>query len=162
MNSKGSAIEYEFPHTYRTDTRTRHIVNFLIAALAGLIPFLDVLHWTQVLPQRGSLSADFLAELVTVAALVLPLGSMYNKRVVLHEDSIEVIGWFYSRKLSFAEIRGRQTTASSRGRRGYAHILFSTDKSKRKLVLPIYLHTDELFRNWLKTIPLIPRRQNNG
>jgi hypothetical protein len=91
-----------------------------------------------------------------VVGLVLLLGSGYNKRAILHEDSIEVAGWFYRRKLNFTDIRGHQTTANSR-LPGYAYMLVPSDHSKRTLVLPRYLHTDQFFRDWIKTIPKVPR-----
>ncbi len=93
------------------------------------------------------------------AGLALLLGSAYNKRVILHADAVEVKGWFRSRKLAFADIRGSQTSASSRGTYGYVYVFVPADSSKRRLTIPgSALHTDQFFRDWIKTIPKIPPR----
>ena len=143
--------EQGLPCVYRMEERTRHAVNLLLVALAGLFLFLNVLP----LAQGGSLGGLVLVDLA-MAALLVWVGSSTNKRVILHRDAIEVAGWFYSRKLSFAEIRGRQTTANAR-LPGYAYIFVPSDNSKRKIVLPRYLCTDQIFRDWIKTIPKVPR-----
>ncbi|SRR5579871_2388119 len=155
MASKASPAHQAFPRVYRVDERTRHTVNFLLVAIAALFLSLTVLYWAEILPHRGSLGGLLWIDLMVVG-LVLLLGSGYNKRAILNEDSIEVAGWFYRRKLNFTDIRGRQTTANSR-LPGYAHTLLPSDQSKRTLVLPIYLHTDQFFRDWIRTIPKIPR-----
>ena len=155
MGSKPSAAGQGFPRVYRVDERTRQAVNFLLAAIAGLFLSLSVLYLAGVLRHRGSLGGLLWMDLMIVGLVVL-LGSGYNKRAILHQDSVEVAGWFYSRKLDFAEIRGRQTTANSRFP-GYAYILLPSDTSKRKLVLPRYLHTDQVFQDWIKTVPKVPQ-----
>jgi hypothetical protein len=145
-------------HVYRVKEPTRHAVNFFIVAVGGLFLSLTVLYLTRVLPYRGSLGGLLGADLI-FAGIALFLGSGYNKRVILHADAIEVEGWFRSRKLSFADIRGRQTNASSMGAYGYAHIFVPRDDRKRKLAVPgSILRTDQFFRDWIKTIPKIPRR----
>lgn len=144
------------PRVYRTDGRTRHTVNFFLFAISALFLCLTILYSTHVLPFRGSLRG-LLATDLSIGGIVLFLGSGYNKRAILYEDSIEVAGWFYSRKLNFAEIRGRQTSGNKGIYSGYAHILVPTDAGKRKLALPPYLHEDPFFRDWLKAIPMVPR-----
>lgn len=156
MQSVTPVNETSFPRVYRTDARTRQILNFFCVALAGLFACLTVLYLSGVLSFRGSLSGLFWMDLA-IAALVLFLESGYNRRAILDRDSIEVVGWFYSRKLKFTEIRGRQTTANPRLPYGYAYILVPSDPSNRKLVLPHYLRTDPFFRDWIKAIPKIPR-----
>ena len=139
---------------YRTDERTRHSVNFFLFALSGLFLSLSILYATGILHFRGRISGMYWADLAIVV-IVLFLGSGYNKRAILREDSIEVSGWFYSRKLNFTEIRARQTTGNKGIYSGFSHILVPTDPGKRKLGLPPYLHEDQFFRDWLKAIPLL-------
>jgi hypothetical protein len=105
--------------------------------------------WTHVL--SGHLGNLVFVD-VAFAGLFALLGSTYNKRVILHQDAVEVA----SRKLNFAEIRGRKTTGGPRHAFAYAHI-FIPSNNKRKLALPPYLHTDQLFQDWIKTIPKVPR-----
>lgn len=156
MVSDLSAVNRGSPRVYRVDPRTRHTINFFIVALSGLFFSLTILYATGVLHFRGKISGMLLADLM-IAVIVLFLGSGYNKRAILYEDSIEVAGWFYSRKLNFPEIRGRQTIANRGIYSGFAYMLVPADAGKRKLVLPPYLHTDEFFREWIKTIPIVPR-----
>jgi len=93
------------------------------------------------------------------AGIGLFLGSGYNKRVILHADAVEVTGWFRSRKLYFADIRGRLTTGGSKSPYGFAYIFVPKDDGQRKVAIPgSMLHKDQFFRDWLKTIPTIPRR----
>ncbi|HKF53571.1 MAG TPA: hypothetical protein VKB26_14745 [Candidatus Acidoferrales bacterium] len=156
MTSSTSAVGYALPHVCRTDARTRHAVNFLLIALSGLFLLLTVLYLAGILPHRGPISGLFWIDLI-IAAIVLGLGSGYNKRAILREDSIEVKGWFRSRKLTFSEIRGRQILTSSRGLLGRAYLLVPSDQNKRKLGLPIYLHMDHFFRDWYNALPEVPR-----
>ena len=127
-------VEQESRHVYRVKEPTRHAVNFFIVAVGGLFLSLSVLYLTRVLPYRGSLGGLLGVDLV-FGGIALFLGSSYNKSVILHADAIEVKGWFRSRKLSFADIRGRQTNASSRSVRGYGYIFVPRD-GRRKLVVP--------------------------
>jgi hypothetical protein len=152
MYQEQAAAE-RFPRTYRVDERTRQTVNFLIVAIGGLFLSLTLLQSISVVPHRGSLGGLYLGDFF-MAGLVLLIGSLYNKRVVLHQDSIEVAGWFRSRKLYFAQIRGCHMITSSRGS---AYIFFPADRNARKLILPTSLHIDDVFRDWLKTIPQIKR-----
>jgi len=153
-----AATDTDFPRTYRVDERTRQAVNFLIVAVASLFLSLTILYVARVLPYRGSLSGLLGADLMW-AGIGLFLGSGYNKRVILHADAVEVRGWFRSRKLYFVDIRGRQTTASSRSAYGFAYIFVPKDDKQRKLAIPgSRLHKDQFFRDWIKTIPPIPRR----
>ena len=155
MKSQQPADEQGFPRTYCVDARTRHAINFLLFALAGLFLSFPVLILTRASSQSVSLRSIFLL-LLCGALLLAWLGSVYNKRVILHRDAIEVTGWFYNRKLNFAEIHGRRGAGGMAGI-AYAYIFVPLDKSKRQLVLPPFLHTDQVFRDWIKTIPRIPR-----
>jgi hypothetical protein len=151
-----------FQRVYRVKERTRHGINFLLVALAGGFLFFNIAMFT-----RGRFRPTSLRELLSLLflelampSLIVWLGSSYNKRVILHQESIEVVGWFYSRKLYFAEIRGRQTTRNS-GPYGYpAHVFLPSDSQTRKLILPAFLCTDEYFRAWIKTIPKLPRKRH--
>jgi len=152
---KQSATEDGFPRIYRVDVRGRRVINMVLFVFAGFLLFFTVLR-VLGFPRKGPVRDLIVVDFV-VAALVAWLGSSYNKRVILHRNAIEVAGWFYSRKLPFAEIRGRQTTGNSRLAFGYAYIFVPSDNRKRKLALPPSLHTDQFFRDWIKTIPKVPR-----
>lgn len=155
MHSTSTASK-SFPHVCRTEKNVRGPVNFLLVALSGFFGSLTVLYLTGILHYRGHRSGLFWIDLI-IAGIALFLGSGYNKRAILREDSIEVAGWFHSRKLLFSEIRGRQTVVSSRGLPGYAHILIPSDHMKRRLGLPIYLHMDHFFQAWFNALPEVPR-----
>ena len=155
MNATASVASQKFPHVCRTDKSVRGPVNFLLFAMSALFLSLTALYLTGVLHYRGHLSGLFLLDLIIVG-VVLFLGSGYNRRAILREDSIEVASWFGSRKLHLSEIRGRQTLVSSGGLLNHKYILVPHDHSKRKLGLPIYLHMDQFFQNWFNALPEIP------
>jgi hypothetical protein len=155
MKSQQPAHEQGLPQTYRVDARVRHPINFLLFALAGLFLSIPVLHLTLSSSQVIPLPSLLLLWLFGALPLAW-LGSVYNKRVILHRNAIEVVGWFYSRKLEFAEIRGRRNSGGLGGS-GHVYVFVPVDRSKRQLVLPPFLQTNRAFRNWIQTIPRIPR-----
>jgi hypothetical protein len=154
MHVEPPAAEEGFPRTYRMDARARRVVNGFLVVIAGFFLFFTMLQVAHGGPLHDLIVLD-----LVVTAWVPWIGSACNKRVILHQDAIEVVSWFYSRKLSFAEIRGRKTrtTGSSRRAFPYGYVLVPSDKSKRRLVLPAHLHTDQFLRDWIETIPKIPR-----
>ena len=156
MRADEPSAEQGFPRTYRVDSCTRRVVNGFLLVLAGVFLFLALRDVAGLGPRSGH-PGNAISLALGFAALLAWMGSSYNKRVILHQDSIEVKGWFYSRKLSFVDIRGRQTTGSSRLAFGYAYIFAPSDPRKRNLALPPFLHTDQFFRDWIKTIPKIRR-----
>lgn len=148
------AIEPGFPRVYRRDERTRHAANFFCVALGGLFSCLTILLLAGILPRgRGSLSGLFWMDL-PIAAIVLFIASGNNRRVIFHQDYLEVVGWFHRRKLHFKDIRGRHTIVTPYG---HANILVPADPTKRKLGLSSHLHTDQFFRDWIKNIPEVVR-----
>jgi hypothetical protein len=149
METETSVQRDDFPRVYRVDAGTRRAINMLLVLLAGLFLLVTVLD-ARVL-HRGSLLGNVIFVAVGSAAIVTGLGSGYNKRVILHRDAIEVAGWFYSRRLSFSEIRGCWATGYSRS------YVFVPNNEKRGLALPPFLHTDKLFRDWIETIPKVAR-----
>ena|SRR5215472_2636037 len=140
----------EFPRVYRVDADTRRGINMLVLVLAGLFLFVIVLDIAQIIHGRGSLG-NLIFVGVAAAIVVTGLGSAYNKRVTFYRDAIEVAGWFYSRRLGFAEIRGCWPTGLSR-----SYVLVPNNE-KRGLALPPFLHMDQFFRDWIETIPKVPR-----
>lgn len=156
MHADQIAAAKGFPRAYRVNGGTRHSINFLLCALTGLFLFFTVMGLIQDRFRLSSV-APLLTMDVVMGALILVAGSANNKRVILHPDALEVAGWFRTRKLYFTEIRGRQTTANARSVYGYAHIFVPTDDRKRKLFVTARLQTDQFFRDWIKTVPKIPR-----
>ncbi len=152
--SGSGAAEGEGPRIYRIDQRTRHAVNFCLIAMGGLFLTLSSLYLIGVLPYRGTIGGLLMDDLA-IAGIGLFLGSGYNKRVILHRDSVEVVGWFRRRTMRFTEIRGRLIPAQWRLPYGYPYLLMGVGPESRKLALPRLLHTDEFFRAWLRSIPEI-------
>lgn len=142
----------EFPRAYGTDPRTRHSANVFVVAVSALFASLTVFGLLPNHPHDVSIRGLFLSDFVVGSFLVF-IGSGFNKTAILYEDAIEVVSWFRSRRLKFAEIRGRRTTHKQRG---YVYVLMPLD-GKRALVLPAYLHTDQVFRDWITTIPKVSR-----
>lgn len=155
MRADDVATEARPPRVYRTEERTRYALNFYCIALGGLFLCLTLLSLAGLLPRNGPL-LDLLCMDLPIAGIVLFVGSVGNRRAILHQDCVEVVGWFRSRKLNFEEIRGRHGTART-PHGGYAYVLVPVDPRKRKLILPVHLHADQFFRDWIKSVPKVAR-----
>jgi hypothetical protein len=82
-----------------------------------------------------------------------------NRRVVLYEDAIAVFGWASMRKLALPEIRGRRMgKLPGQAGGGSYYIIVPLDQNARDLGLPPFLHVDEFFFSWMKTIPKVDTR----
>jgi hypothetical protein len=89
----------------------------------------------------------------------LLLSSVAHRRVILHEDGIELSGWFSGRKLKRSEILGRRKGGmDSRNVHGSFYVIVPADKAARELRLPRFLHVDKDFFSWLAGIPNIPSK----
>ena len=145
METELPVQEDYLPRIYRVDASTRRGINLLVFVLAALFLFDSAVLLRGFLHHSVSLG-NLIFVVVCSPVVVGFLGTIINKRVILHRDTIEVAGWFYSRKLTFAEIRGYCPTRSS----SYVLLL---NTGKRGLALPPFLHTDQFFRDWIKSIP---------
>jgi hypothetical protein len=87
----------------------------------------------------------------------LLLARPVHRRVVLHDDAIEVLGWFSAHKLNRCEILGRRMGGTDpRNAHGGPHyVIVPMDKTERVLRLPPDLKMDEDFRAWMESIPKI-------
>jgi hypothetical protein len=96
-----------------------------------------------------------LIDIVVVAGAVW-MSSRAGRRVILEENSIEVAGWFGTRKLGRGEIRGRRMgKLPKRVGSSSFYIIVPADASQPELKLPPLLHVDKYFFDWLETIPQI-------
>jgi hypothetical protein len=87
----------------------------------------------------------------------LLLSSRVHRRVILHEDAIEVLGWFSTRKLKRSEILGYRLKGKSARQAvgGRFYIIIPSDMAARKLRLPSFLNVDKDFFSWMDGIPKI-------
>jgi len=144
----------QYPRVYIVDARVRRA--FLAIALAPLaltisVGFLSLAGLTyKPVALYALVVACFFAGLWAVL-----LASPSRRRVVLHEDAIEVLGWFSARKLNRSEILGRRRGGTDpRNAHGGAHIVIvPTDKAIRVLRLPSSLKVDKDFQSWMDGIP---------
>lgn len=152
----------QYPRVYIVDARVRRAGNAIALsplALTISVGFLSLagLTYKPVTPS-ALLVACFLAGL-----WALLLASPAHRRVVLHEDAIEVSGWFSARKLNRSEILGRRMEGTDpRNARGGAHIVIvPVDGAVRVLRLPSYLHVDKDFQSWMDGIPKVTKDESS-
>lgn len=148
-------MQQGYPHTYQTDKSTRRFMHgvgiFLVIFFLGLTP-IHLLHLVRnPIPPLSLALVD-----VTVLAGAVWMSSQADRRVIVHENSIEVAGWFGTRKLSRGEVRGRRVGKLSRRYGGGSYyIIVPADANTPELKLPPFLHVDRYFFEWLAPIPEI-------
>ena len=145
----------QYPRVYSTDARARRDKEAI-----GLAP-LGVIIAVSLLQAAGLVYKPFPPLALFAAAVLAGLCALLNsrwtrRRVILHEDGIELLGVFSNRKLNRSEILGRRMGGTDpRNAHGGAHyIIVPIDKAVRVLRLPP-LKMDEDFRAWMKSVPKI-------
>ena len=146
-------VQKLYPRTYQMDVTTRRF-SWGMAIFLFALAVAPLVHLTGItnLPRSPLALA-----VVDVAFLAIPVWMCFvaARRVILYEDAIEVAGWLSTRKLTRGEILGRRMSRNYGG--GSYYIVVPLDRSTSEMKLPPFLHTDELFRAWMKTIPQLKK-----
>jgi len=158
---KDEQERHNFPRTYQIAKSTRQFFNGLAIFLLVLFGVMSVLHlagfMAHPLRHRDLALMDSL-----VAFFAMWSGWWANRRVILHENAIEVIGWWSEHSFERAEIRairmGRLPVITGGG--SY-YVIVPFDKDKGELKLPPFLHMDSLFFTWIRTIPRMNEPPNS-
>lgn len=151
-----------YPRTYRMDRSARRFFHgfalFIVVFFLGLTP-LHLLHLIRnPIPPLSLTLID-----IPVVAGAVWMSSRADRRVILEENSIEVAGWFGTRKLSRGEIRGRRMgKLPKRVGSSSFYIIVPADSGKAELKLPPLLHVDKCFFDWLETIPQVGSSQRHA
>jgi hypothetical protein len=145
-----------YPLVYSVGARFRRASNAIALsplALAISVGFLSLagLTYKSVAPS-ALLMMSFFSGLWAVV-----LASPAHRRVVLHEDAIEVIGWFSARKLNRSEILGRRMEGTQSAYGPPHYVIVPMDEAVRVLGLPSRLRVDNDFRWWMDGIPKVPK-----
>jgi hypothetical protein len=146
----------QYPRVYLVEAQVRRAGNAV--ALSPLAVVISV----------GFLSlAGLTNKPVTPVALLVMcfLGGLWafllarpaHRRVVLHEDAIEVVGWFSARKLNRGEILGRRMEGGQSVYGPAHYVIVPVDTAARVLRFPSRLHVDEEFRSWMDGIPKVAK-----
>ena len=148
-------LQQSFPRTYKMEKANRRFVQGLGISLVMFFLAVTPLHLLGFM--KHPLRPLDLA-LMDILVLIFAIwGSLrVERRVILHENYIEVAGWISSSKLGREEIRSRRMgrLAWQAGGGSY-YIIVPSDKQKRELKLPFFLHVDKHFRDWMKAIPTV-------
>jgi hypothetical protein len=144
----------QYPRLYLTDARTRRDKEAIGLAPLGVIIAVSLLQAAGLVYKPFPPLALFAA--AVLAGLYALLSSRWTRRrVILHEDGIELLGVFSNRKLNRSEILGRRMEGTDpRNAHGTHYVIVPIDKAVRVLRLPP-LKMDEDFRAWMKSIPKI-------
>jgi len=144
-----------YHRTYTIDAATRQRIR----GVALLLPMVALVGTAGQLlgPIHRSLSAAGM--IVVGGASVLFVFSLWlgtNRRVIIDADAIHVTGWTTQmRTLTRDQIRGRRMGRGGRYRQTAYYIIVPIDQTKGELRLPLYLHTDRQFHDWMAGIPKI-------
>ncbi len=144
-----------YPRTYQMDRSARRFLHgfalFLVVFFLGLTP----IHLLRLIRNPIPPLSLALIDILVVAGAVW-MSSRASQRVILNENSIEVAGWFGSRKLSRGAIRGRRMGKLPKRVGGsFFYIILPADAGQAELKLPPLLHVDKYFLDWLEAIPQI-------
>jgi hypothetical protein len=153
MKVEESKSEWGYPRTYRIDQSTCRFFEGLAFFLVVLFSIATCLQLMRVFARP--LSHRDLAWIDLSVALFALWCVWWAKRlVVLDEQSIEMTGWFWKRKLRRDEISGIRMghLPYTYGGSSY-YIVVAADRSKKNLNLPPFLHTDQQFQSWIQTLP---------
>jgi hypothetical protein len=145
----------QYPRVYSTDASVRRDKEAIGLAPLGVIIAVSLLQAAGLVYKPFPPLALFAA--AVLAGLYALLSSRWiRRRVVLHEDGIELLGVFSSRKLNRSEILGRRMEGTDpRNAHGTHYVIVPIDKGVRVLSLPSSLKMDGDFRAWMKSIPKI-------
>jgi hypothetical protein len=153
----GKSGSEEYPRIYHVNSATRRVLNGFGIVLVSLAVITAVLHVLGVMKAPlvvGDVLADF-----SLIAFAVWISSTVNRRVVMCENSIEVVGWFTHRKLLREQIQGyRMGRLAWQAGGGSHYIVVPVDNPSGELKLPAFLDYDKPFHEWMKTIPHIKTR----
>lgn len=141
-----------YPRTYQMDRKTSRVVTRITIFIFGFFLLVTIADVTGLVAHPPPLGLSLLGN----GAFFLLLGAVFYQsdlKVILYEDAIEAKGWFSARKLRREEILGWRMVTRGYPARISRYVITPTDRSGRKLVLPPFLHVDEAFHSWMKSIP---------
>jgi hypothetical protein len=150
----------QYPRVYFVEARMRRAGNAIaLSPLAIMISvgFLSLAGLTY----KPDTPYTFLVTCFLTGLWALLLASPAHRRVVLHEDAIEVLGWFSTRKLNRSEILGRRMEGT-RSVQGVAHYeIVPVDRAVKVLRLPSSLNVDKDFQSWMDGIPKVTKDESS-
>jgi hypothetical protein len=145
-----------YPLVYSVDARFRRASNAIALSPLALVISLGCLSLAG-LTYKPVASSTLVVMFFFTGLWAVGLASPAHRRVVLYEDSIEVIGWFSSRKLRRSEILGRRMGGTQSVYGPPHYVVVPADKTVRVLSLPPSLEMDKDFRSWMDRIPEVPK-----
>jgi hypothetical protein len=145
-----------YPFVYSVDARFRRVANAIALSPLALIisvSFLSLggLTYKPITPPALVVMSFF------AGLWALVLASPAHRRVVLREDTIEILGWFSTRKLKRSEILGRRMEGMDSPYGGSHYVIVPVDKTLRVLRLPSRLNVDKDFQSWIDRIPKVAK-----
>jgi hypothetical protein len=136
---KADSLAQGYPRQYRVDASTRRVLIGIGIVLASFFVMMSALRIAGVM-KKPLAAGDVVADVVS-ATWAFWISAAASRRVILNENSIEVIGWFTRRKLMREEIRGYKRVRPSRQAGGGSiYIVVPIDGHTRELKLPPFLH----------------------
>ena len=147
MNGDSSMGSY--PRLYRVNSATRRALIGFGIVLVSFGVLMSVLHIVGLM--KTPLATGDVLTVVFFAAFAVWISSSVSRRVILYENSIEVVGWFSKRKLTREEIRGYRIGRLAWQAGGASYfIVVPLDAHTRELKLPAFLNYDKPFYAWIK------------
>jgi hypothetical protein len=113
-------------------------------------PFALFAFWTRDVPltslQTVLLPAIFVGGTVMGGLLI---AAPLRQRIILHEDSIEVVGTIFTRRLSYYEIGAKMAVPA----KWQTWSIIPKERSQRRVMFEMSYDFDDVFWDWFNAIP---------
>jgi hypothetical protein len=155
MDCHNGQVKLESARTYQTDASARRFMKSVGMLLVVFFLAMTPVHLLGLM--RHPIPPLQLA-LVDAGVIVFAIWmfAAADRRVVVHENAIEVAGWFSTCRLNRNEILGRRMGRVPKRAGGSSfYIIVPVDSRRPELKLPPLLHVDRYFDSWIAKIPEI-------
>jgi Bacterial PH domain len=146
----------EYPRTYGVAPTTRRFIRGIAVSLV-VIALIGTIGQSAGVIHRSLGPAGLVIACVSFTGLAVGMWLSTARRVIIDENTIQVAGWGGTRMLKRDQILGWRTGRAGRFGATFFYIIVPIDRTDGELKLPLYLHTDRLFHDWIKSIPRIAR-----
>lgn len=153
--SNSSSVD-QYPRTYEIDANARRFNRALAICLLS-IAVIGTVGQLMGFVHRSLSLAGLLVVDTFFTLLALFIWMQFSRRVILYRDAITVTSWLGSRTLKTDQIRGRRMVLTGRWRDTPHYIVVPNAQGEHELKLPPWLHTDELFSDWMRAIPQLQK-----
>jgi hypothetical protein len=145
------------PRTYRLSAGARRAMSGIAVLLGGMAIFSAIGRLIGFIRLSPSLF-DLLSTETLLAVLAAWTLIKANTSVVLEDHAIRLVSALGSYRLARHEIAGyRKERGTGQITGPFFTVIVPKDRTKRSIRLPLFLHVDRAFHDWMQELPRLPR-----